>query len=69
MILPDRIRGVIFAVNSVLEGGEAAEVNEATLRDYGCHIVESFSSMRTHSDGCWPEDCECSVGYVLETLQ
>lgn len=68
-LLPNRIRGVMFVVNSVLEGDEATEVNESILRDFGCTVVESFASMRTHSDGRWPEDYGCSVGYVLETLQ
>ena len=65
----DRIRSVMWATNTVLDGPDAVEVNETALKNFGCHIVESFESMRTHCDGWWPDDMACSVGYVLETLQ
>lgn len=69
MILPDRIRHVMWATNSALEGPDACEVNETALKNFGCHVVESFGDMRAHTDGVWPEGLACSVGYVLETLQ
>lgn len=67
-LLPDRICGVMWAINSVLDGAEAAEVNEAALKGFGCSLVESFATMSIHSDQPWPEDCGCTVGYVLEEL-